>query len=393
MELRKLKDLALEGKKVFLRLDLNVPIKDGVITDDTRIRAALPTIEYILSKTNKLVIASHLGRPKGERNMSYTLEPVGSRLAELLGKEVVFLPEYIEEPIIPALDQLQDNQFILLENLRFYPGEKGGNLEFAQNLMRGFDFYVNDGFGTVHRADTSVVAAGECLPPEKRAAGFLIEKEVKFLSPVLTNPKAPFTVVMGGSKVSDKIGVILSLLDKCNNLLIGGAMAYTFLKYKGIDVGSSRVEEDKLDLVGSIYKTAEQRKVRIEIPVDHVCATEFNESAEAVEVNTQSIPQNLMGLDIGVRTQKLYSDIIKNSATVVWNGPMGVFEWEKFSKGSFAVARAMSECKGTTIVGGGDSASAINKSGVKVSHVSTGGGASLEFLEGKVLPGLKILSK
>lgn len=395
MELRKLKDLDLTNKKVFLRLDLNVPLKNGKITDDTRIRAALPTIEYILEHTNKLVVATHLGRPKPGKTAEYTVEPVGARLAELTGKEVLFVADYTEEPVEQVLNQLRPDQFVLLENLRFHEGETENDPDFARQLMRGFDCYVNDAFGTLHRAHASVTGCAECVQPSSRAAGFLVEKEINVLSKIQRHPDAPYTVVMGGAKVSDKIAVILSLLNKCNHLLIGGAMAYTFLKYKGIPVGTSKTEDDKLDLVASIYKNAEQRRVQIHLPVDHVAAKEFTEGAAPVAVSSENIPTGLMGLDIGPETSKQFSDVILASKTVFWNGPMGVFEWPAFAKGSMAIAEAMAQCRGETIIGGGDSVAAANEAGVadKISHISTGGGASIEFLEGKTLPGVKVLLK
>jgi phosphoglycerate kinase len=395
MQLRSLSDLELTNKRVFLRLDLNVPTKDGKITDETRIVEALPTIQYLLKHTNRICMASHMGRPKGGPDPKYSLEPVGARLAALLNKEVVFVRNYVEEPVNQYLDQLSPNQVVLLENLRFHDGEKDGDQAFAQTLMRGIDVYVNDGFGAVHRADASVSAAAETLPPAKRAAGLLIQKEVAALTEVMAQPKAPFTVVMGGAKVSDKVPVILNLITKCNNLLIGGAMAYTFLKAKGVDVGASKYEADQLSICEKIFTNAESRKVKIFLPVDHICATEFSEKAKPVAVQTPAIGAGLMGLDIGPSTREQYRQVIEKSATVLWNGPMGVFEWPAFAGGSLAVAKALAETKGKTIVGGGDSVSALNQAGVadRVSHVSTGGGASLEFLEGKTLPGLKVLAK
>ncbi len=395
MEFRKLKDLKLDGKKVFLRLDLNVPMKDGKITDDTRIRAAIPTLKHILEHTNKVAVATHLGRPKGAPDPKYSVEPVAARLAELLDREVVFVADYDKEPVEQVLPQLNDDQFVVLENLRFHPGETENDNEFARELMRGFDLYVNDAFGTLHRAHASVVGAAECVKPQNRAAGFLVEKEIEVLSGLQKHPKSPYTVIIGGSKVSDKIGIILSLLNKCNNLLVGGAMAYTFLKYKGAAVGASRVEEDKLDLVETIYRNAEQRRVRIVLPKDHVCASEFAETAKPVVVAAPDIPAGLMGLDIGPATAMEYAAIIKESKTIFWNGPMGVFEWPAFAKGSMEVAKAMAEVGGTTVIGGGDSVAAANMAGIadKIYHISTGGGASMEFLEGKTLPGVKVLMK
>lgn len=395
IQLRTIRDLDLTNKKVLVRLDLNVPIKGGVIKDDTRIREAIPTIKYLLQHTNKIVLCSHLGRPDGEVDLAYSLEPVGARLAELLGVEVIFVSNYVEEPVDQMVQTLGKNQIILLENLRFNKGETKNDADFCRILAKGIDFYVNDAFGTAHRAHASTVGVAELMEPERRAAGFLIEKEIDALGSILTDPAGPFTVVMGGSKVSDKIGVILSLLNKCHNLVIGGAMAYTFLKYRGIDVGSSRVEADRMDLVESIFRKAEARNVKIHLPLDHGCASEFSENAPRQEVPTAAIPEGLMGLDIGEKTARSYSDTIKASRTVLWNGPMGVFEWPAFAKGSMAVAHALAECNGKTIIGGGDSVSAVNMAGVadKMTHVSTGGGASLEFLEGKVLPGIKVLQK
>lgn len=395
MEIRKLNELNLKQKKVFLRLDLNVPMKEGTITDETRITQALPTIKYILERTNHLVIASHLGRPKGKKDKKYTLEPVGKKLAELLNKEVVFVENYIEEDVSPILKELKDHQFVLYENLRFYPEEEANDIGFARKLINNFEIYVNDAFGTLHRAHASVAAVTEFIPPHMRAAGFLLQKEIEAFKPLLENPQSPFTVVMGGAKVSDKIGVILNLLTKCNNLLIGGAMAYTFLKYKGINTGSSKIEEDKMNLIESIYLNAEKRRVNIELPLDHVCAKEFAETSTPINIDNQEIPADLIGLDIGPKTIQKYSMIISNSKTVFWNGPMGVFEWPAFANGTISIAKAMSECKGFTVIGGGDSVSAVNKAKVtdKIYHISTGGGASLELLEGRVLPGLKVLYK
>jgi phosphoglycerate kinase len=284
---------------------------------------------------------------------------------------------------------------MLLENLRYHDGEEKNDKDFATVLTQGFDVYVNDAFGTVHRAHASVATAAEIFPPEHRAAGLLIQREIGALQSLLVATEAPFTVIMGGSKVSDKIGIILNLLNHCHNLIIGGAMAYTFLKYKGVDVGKSRVEDDKMNLVESILNTAEKRRVTVHLPVDHVCATEFSETADPVQVGTASIPPGLMGLDIGPKSIANYEGVIKRSRTVLWNGPMGVFEWPAFAKGSMAVAHAMAGISGKTVIGGGDSVSAVNMAGVasKMTHISTGGGASLEFLEGRVLPGIKVLLK
>ena len=394
MQLRKIEDLELTGKKVFLRLDLNVPIKNGKIQDETRISEALPTIKYILERTSRLTMASHMGRPQNVGSPADSLEPVGAKLSELLEREVVLFPDYATESTIQLLNTLSKNQVMLLENLRFNPGEEANNVEFAHALVDGYDFYINDAFGTSHRAHASVSAAAELLSADRRAAGYLMQKEITALSEIVSRPAAPFTVIMGGSKVSDKISVILNLLNTCNHMLIGGAMAYTFLKFKGIDVGSSRVEADKMDLVETIFRNAESRKVQIHLPVDHLCANEFAETAAAIPVSG-AIPAGLMGLDIGPETQKAFARVIRESKTVFWNGPMGVFEWPKFSKGTMSIAEAMADVRGKTVVGGGDSVSAVHQSGFasKMTHISTGGGASLEFLEGKALPGIKLLMK
>ena len=395
MHLRTLKDFDLKGKKVFLRLDLNVPVKNGVIKDDTRIREALPTIKYILEHTHKVAIASHLGRPDGEVDLNYSLEPVGLRLAELLQREVVFVNDYVKEPYDQVLGQVDPQQFVLLENLRFNAGETKNDPDFCRLLAKGVDLYVNDAFGTAHRAHASTVGVAELLDPERRAAGFLMEKEIQALTSILHHPEAPFTVVMGGAKVSDKIAVILSLLNRCNHLIIGGAMAYTFLKYKGVNVGASKVEADRMDLVETIFRNAEARRVQIHLPLDHGCASTFKEDAVREDIAEQSIPGSLMGLDIGPKTVNAYSQVIAKSKTVFWNGPMGVFEWKAFAQGTMEIARAVAACAGRTVVGGGDSVSAVNQAGVssKISHVSTGGGAALEFLEGRTLPGIKVLLK
>ena len=393
MEIRNLENLPIDGKKIFLRLDLNVPINEGKITDETRIEGALATLEFILEKTNKVVVASHLGRPKGVPSPSMSLEIIGSRLAELTGKEVVFVDDYTEQNLSQVIDHLDDNQFILLENLRFHKEEVANDPVFSRELARHFDFYVNDAFGAAHRAHASTEGMAHHFNADCRAGGFLMAKEIRALSRLQSDPGAPFTVVMGGSKVSDKIGVTLNLLNKCNNLLIGGAMAYTFLKYKGFNVGNSRVEDDKMDLVEAIYRNAETRRVNIVLPVDHVGAKEFEASAKPVQIDSEDIPEGMMGLDIGQKTIEKYQEIIVGSKTVLWNGPMGVFEWEAYSKGSRAIAVSMAECRGETVVGGGDSVAAINMAGLgeQVSHISTGGGASLEFLEGKKLPGVMVL--
>ncbi len=395
LKLRQLADLPLENKKVFLRVDFNVPLKNGVVEDDTRIREALPTIKYILEKTPYLCLASHLGRPKSQVNPEFSMAPVGEHLSEILGREVVLVHDFNQDPSSRAFSHLEKNQIILLENLRFYPGEEANDSDYARKLIEGYDFYVNDAFGTCHRAHASVAKACEFFPVENRAAGFLIEKEILALSPLINHPEHPFTVIMGGAKVSDKIEVILNLLKVCNDLVVGGAMAYTFLANQGKTVGTSKIEEGKQDLLKSIYSTASKHKVTIHLPVDHIAADAFSENSKPEVIDSENIPANLMGLDIGPKTRNLFSRVIENSKTVLWNGPMGVFEWKNFAAGTSAIAKAMSQVRGKTIVGGGDSVAAIHASGFayKMTHISTGGGASLEFLEGKSLPGIKLLMK
>ncbi len=410
--IRRLQDLNFENSSpeeniVFVRLDLNVPLhldttKDRestenqwVISDDTRIKAALPTLNWLIEKNVKIIISSHLGRPKGgEFEEKYSLAPIAERLALLLNKEILLVNDYLESDFLKIVSDLKaTEEIILLENLRFNKDEKKGKVEFAQNLARAAKYYVNDAFGTSHRADASIVAVAECFPAKKRAAGFLIQKEIEFLDASFKNPKAPVTAIFGGSKVSDKIALLKRFTSIANNIIIGGAMSYSFLKNLGFEVGKSVVEEGKDVLINDFFKAAKERGVKVYLPEDHICAEAFDESEKGKEVSTQSIPANLMGLDIGKKTRHTYANVIENSSLVLWNGPMGVFEWEEFSHGTEAVAGAMSRCKGTTVIGGGDSAAAIHKFGLQdnVSHVSTGGGAALEFLEGKDLPGLRVL--
>lgn len=381
---------------VFLRLDLNVPLKNGKITDDARIQAALPTIKWLLDKNAKIIACSHLGRPKGVGyEAEYSLEPVGARLAELLDLDVILAQDYLDGSISKMVKDLTFGQMILLENLRFHTEEQAGNLTFAQNLASHAQYYVNDAFGTCHRADASMVAVAECFPAKNRAAGFLIEKEMHFLENAFKHPQPPVTAIFGGSKVSDKIEILRKFTTIANNMIIGGAMAYTFLKYRGVNVGKSRVESDKMDLVAEIFKAAERRNVKIYLPTDHMAASEFSEGTQPLQISEQDIPDHLMGLDIGKNTASQFATVIENSKVVVWNGPMGVFEWDAFAHGTKSVALALTKCRGTTIVGGGDSAAAIAKFNLqdKVTHVSTGGGASMELLEGKELPGIRVLRK
>ncbi len=395
--LRKLQDLNVEGKKVFLRLDLNVPIEKGNVTDTTRIDEALPTVQWLLEKNARILITAHLGRPKPKDKFTfeekYSLEPVAKCLAEKLQKEVVLISSFGEDPVSPMMQQLKPDQLILLENVRFHPGEEKNDSDFAQSIIHGFDFYVDDAFGAVHRAHSTTVACADALKPEQRAAGLLIQKEVTTLSNLMSNPKAPFTVILGGAKVSDKIKVIESLLNYCNDLIIGGAMAYSFLDFKGCKVGQSRIEKDQHKILSEIFKKAETHRVRIHLPLDHIVAKDFSETAPAISIVEQNIPDDMMGLDIGIKTQKKFREIILNSGTVFWNGPMGVFEWNAFASGTQAVGQAIADSSAISVVGGGDSVAAVNQFHLaeKMTHISTGGGASLEFLEGKTLPGLKVL--
>lgn len=398
-----IEDLDLKGKKVLIRADFNVPLdEDGGITDDTRIRKALPTIKYVLQQGGSVILISHLGRPGGERVEGLSLRPVADRLSRLLGREVKFIDDCLGEKVKSSVGRMAPGEVVLLENLRFYPGEKKGDREFARRLAAGYDLYIDDAFGTAHRGHASMVGVTEFIP--RSAMGYLMEKETCYLGRALDNPRRPFLAILGGAKVSDKIQVIKSLLRRVDALLIGGAMAYTFLREKGVPVGDSRVETVISDkegeeievsrLVREILKQAESDRVPLLLPVDHVEADRF--SAEArIRVVEAAIDPGWMGLDIGPETVKLYSSRIKTAGTVFWNGPMGVFEMEPFAGGTMAIARALADSSAISIIGGGDSAAAIRQSGVadRITHISTGGGASLEFLEGKTLPGLAALTE
>ncbi|MBU5294501.1 phosphoglycerate kinase [Anaerosalibacter bizertensis] len=388
-------DLKVEGKRVLVRCDFNVPMDDdGKITDDTRIVSALPTINYLIENGGKVVLMSHLGRPKGEADPKYSLEPVANRLSELLNKEVTFAKDdkVISENVKEIVNNMNNGDVVLLENTRFRNEEKKNDEAFAKELASLGDLFVNDAFGTSHRSHASNVGVSSFLPS---AVGFLVKKEIEVMGKALENPERPFVAILGGAKVSDKIGVIENLLEKVDTILIGGGMAYTFLKAKGYGIGTSLLEEDKLDLAGDLLKKADEKDVKILLPVDVVVAKEFKNDTEFKTVKIDSIPEDMMGLDIGTGTVKLFSEAIKDAKTVVWNGPMGVFEMENFKIGTEAVAKAMAETKAITIIGGGDSASAVEKAGFKdkMTHISTGGGASLEFLEGKELPGIAAISE
>ena len=386
------KDIDVKGKRVICRCDFNVPMKDGEITDDKRIVAALPTIKYLLEEGASVILMSHLGRPKGEPKQEFSLAAVGQRISDLLGEGVIFAKSdaVVDDAVKAAAADLEPGQIMLLENLRFRKEEEKNDPAFAKDLASLADIYVNDAFGTAHRAHASTAGIADYLPA---VSGFLIEKELNFLGEAVNDPVRPFVAILGGSKVSDKIGVISNLIEKADTILIGGGMAYTFIRANGFGTGTSLCEEDKLDLALELQAKAKEKGVELLLPVDTIVGDKFAEDADKKVVSCDKIPEGWMGLDIGPKTQKLYADVIKKAGTVIWNGPMGVFEFEAFAGGTKAVAEAMAECKGTTVVGGGDSASAVKKLGYsdKMSHISTGGGASLEFLEGKVLPGVEVL--
>ncbi len=393
MSVQTLKDLDLSNKKVLARFDFNVPLKNGTITDDTRIKAALPSISYILEQEGTaLVMMSHLGRPKGEKKPEFSLGPVAKHLGELLGKKVIMAEDCIGPNVEKLVKDLGSGELLMLENVRFHPGETKNDPDFAKALAENGDIYVNDAFGTAHRAHASTEGVTKHLPS---CAGFLIEKEVSFFDSILENPEKPFVAVIGGAKVSSKIGVLETLLPKCTSLVIGGGMAYTFLKVQGRSVGKSLVEEEYLETAKGLLEKAKDAGVEILLPKDHMVAEEFSEEAKPEEIDSPDVPEGKIAMDIGPKTLDALREVIVNAKSLVWNGPMGVFEFDSFAKGTLEVARYVAECEGTTVVGGGDSVAAVNKFGLadKIDHVSTGGGASLEYLEGKVLPGIAALSK
>ena len=387
------KDVDVRSKRVLVRVDYNVPLDaNGNVSDDKRITASLPTINYLLEQGARIILCSHLGRPKGEVKKEFSLAPVAKRLKELLpGVNIYFASDCIGEEAERKAAALKDGEILLLENLRFHKEEEKNDPEFAKKLASLAEIYVNDAFGTVHRAHASTAGVAAYLPA---VAGFLIGKELSIMGGALENPERPFVAILGGAKVADKIGVITNLLNKCDTLLIGGGMAYTFFKAMGYEIGDSLLDAESIDLAKQLMETAKEKGVKLLLPVDTVVAKAFAADAEHMIVSANAIPAGWQGLDIGEKTRELFAAEIKNAKTVIWNGPMGVFEFPEFAKGTEAVAKACAECGGTTIIGGGDSASAVKKLGYadKMTHISTGGGASLEFLEGKVLPGVAALN-
>lgn len=391
MNKKTLKDFKLGNKRVLVRVDFNVPLDENQnITDDTRIKAALPTIHHLMDEGAKIILMSHLGRPKGKANLKYSLISVAKRLSELLEKEVVFQADCIGKSVEKAIANMKPSDVLLLENTRFHEGEEKNDPEFAKNLAANGDIFINDAFGTSHRAHASNVGVAQILPA---GAGYLVQKELEIMGNALNNPKRPFVAILGGAKVGDKIGVIQNLLNKVDTLLIGGGMAYTFLKSQGYEIGKSLLEPDKIQLATSLLEKAKEKDVEILLPEDVLITSQLEEGFPYETVAITHIPKDKTGVDIGEKTRSKFSDIVRKAGTVVWNGPMGVFEIKEYAKGTFAIANAMSKSKAVTIIGGGDSAAAVKQLGFAkaMTHISTGGGASLEFLEGKELPGIAVL--
>ncbi|MCF7873752.1 MAG: phosphoglycerate kinase [Candidatus Omnitrophica bacterium] len=392
MAKKSVKDLDLAGKKVLIRADFNVPLdSDRNITDDSRIKAALDTINYIRESGAKLILVSHLGRPKGQKKEEFSLKPVAKRLSQLIDQPVKMADDCIGKNVEEEIDKLKDGEVILLENLRFYSQEKANDQDFAKQLASLADLYVNDAFGTAHRAHASTEGVTHFLDS---AAGFLIDKEIQYFQKVLTEPQKPFVFILGGAKVSDKIPVIENMMDKADSIVIGGAMAYTFLKVKGVDIGSSLLEEDMFEVVKKILAKAEEKKVELLLPIDHLITDDIKQGENVETTESADIKSGWIGVDIGPKTQKEFSQKIKDAKTIVWNGPMGIFEKDKFAQGTKAIAEAIAESEAISVIGGGDTAAAVKKFKLsdQMSHISTGGGASLQFLEGKDLPGISALS-
>lgn len=392
MNKKTIEDIAVAGKKVLVRCDFNVPLnEEKKITDENRLIGALPTIKYLVANGAKVILCSHLGRPKGEFNEKYSLKPVAARLSELLGQEVKMAEDVIGESAEKCVSGLKDAEIVLLENVRYHKEEEKNDPEFSKKLASFADVYVNDAFGTAHRAHASTAGVAAYIPA---VCGYLIQKEIEIMGKALSNPERPFVAILGGAKVSDKIGVIENLLEKVDYLIIGGGMAYTFLAAKGYGIGTSICEEEKLDLARSLMEKAQQKGVELLLPVENVVAAEFKADAESKVVPSEQIPDDFMGMDIGPKTIELFSEVIKKAKTVIWNGPMGVFEMPAFANGTKEIARAVAQADATTIIGGGDSAAAVEQLGFadKMTHISTGGGASLEFLEGIELPGIAALN-
>jgi phosphoglycerate kinase len=389
-----IEDIEVKGKKVLVRCDFNVPLKDGAITDVNRLIGAMPTINYLVKKGAKVILCSHLGKPSGEPKPELSLAPVAKKLSEMLGKEVVFAadPNVVSDSVKSAVSKMKDGDVLLLENTRYRKEETKNGENFSKELASLADIFVNDAFGTAHRAHSSTVGVTQFI--ETSVCGYLIQKELKFLGEAVDHPVRPFVAILGGAKVTDKIDVIANLLEKVDTLIIGGGMAYTFLKAGGYSIGSSLVEEDKVEYAKDMMQRAEAKGVKFLLPVDHIVADRFSSEAEPVVTKDQNIADGYMGLDIGPKTSEIFKGAISIAKTIVWNGPMGVFEFVNFAGGTIAVAEAMAQVNGTTVIGGGDSAAAVNQLGFgdKMTHVSTGGGASLEFLEGKLLPGIEALT-
>ncbi|MFW5684650.1 MAG: phosphoglycerate kinase [Spirochaetota bacterium] len=390
MALKTVRDFDLIGKRVLVRVDYNVPLKGGAVTDATRIEASLPTLKYLIDEGASLVLMSHLGRPKGEPDPQYSLKPVAEKLSAMIGRPVAFAGDCVGDEIRARAEKLESGEILMLENVRFHAEETKNDDGFARELASLADLYVNDAFGSAHRAHASTEGVAHHLPA---AAGFLIEKEVKFFQPLLENPEKPFVAIIGGAKVSTKIGVLETLLPKCTSLIIGGGMSYTFLKAQGHEIGKSLLEEEYLATAENLLKQAKSAGVEVILPLDHVVASEFSEDASPESVDGVDVPEGKVAMDIGPKTIERCEQAIGGAKSLVWNGPMGVFEFEAFAKGTLAIGRLVAGCAGTTVVGGGDSVAAVNTFGLadQIDHVSTGGGASLEFLEGKTLPGIAAL--